>query len=269
MSPAADGVPDYQFLLARANVFRQQHQNAQALTSFAQASNAGGEDQAAEEGMLQAGADEGLRITPNVSLLSDFSVQPIFEDTTVYVLDSKLDSLFPVPSSDTALLPQPRSSLETQGTAAFHLHLGQVPTGSGFFQVRNARGQISVPSISSIVNRNTTDYTFNFGLNPTLHLGNNVLTFNSGIQGTVRRDSSVSGSNEPESLSRLHLSVHKLFLQCSLSQWIVAFRSRSIHREQPPLAANDGRSSTFVSKGPWGKTALVTGWGPTINCSNP
>ena len=130
-----------------------------------------------------------MRINPKLSLLSDFSVNPIFEDTTVYVLDSKLDGDDPIPISDTSLLPPPRSSLQTQGTVAFHLHLNHLPTASGFFQVRNARGQISVPSTSSIVNRNTTDYSFNIGLNPTIHLGTNVVTFDSGIQGTIRRDS--------------------------------------------------------------------------------
>ena len=36
----ANSAPDYQYLLAQANVFRQEHHNTQALTSFAQASNA-------------------------------------------------------------------------------------------------------------------------------------------------------------------------------------------------------------------------------------
>jgi hypothetical protein len=176
VSAVADDAPNYQYLLAQANVLRQQHHDAQALTSFAQASNAEGDDQVAEEALLQAGANEGLRVTPIVSVLSDFSVSPIFEDSTVYVLDSKLDAAFPVPSSDTALLPPPRSSIETQSTNAFHLHLGNLPTASGFFQVRNAQGQISVPSTNSIVNRNTTDYIFNAGLNPTVNFGNNILT---------------------------------------------------------------------------------------------
>ena len=97
MKAAANSAPDYQYLLAQANVYRQEHNNTQALTSFAQASNAEGDDQTAQEGLLQAGADEGLRITPKVSMLSDFSVGPEFEDSTVYVLDAKLDAPFPVP----------------------------------------------------------------------------------------------------------------------------------------------------------------------------
>jgi tetratricopeptide (TPR) repeat protein len=130
-----DDEPDYQYLLAEANVYRQQHQSTQALTAFAQASDAAGEDQTAEQNLLQAGADEGLRVNRRFSVLSDVSVDPIFEDTTVYVLDSKLDAVFPVPPTDTSLLPPPRSSVETQWTSAFHLHLNYLPTASGFFEV--------------------------------------------------------------------------------------------------------------------------------------
>ncbi len=268
MPPAADDAPDYPYLLAKANVFRQEHENAQALTSFAQASNAGGEDPAAEEGMLQAGADEGLRVTRDMSLLGDFSVQPIYEDTTVYVLDSQLDSTFPVPSSQTALLPLPRSSIQTEETAAYHLHLGQVPTGSGFFQVRNARGQISVPSINSIVNRDTTDYTINFGLNPTFHLGNNVLTFNSGIQGTIRRDS-LTPVQLNQNLFRVftYLSTSSFFNAVSVSGFI--FRETGPFTESNLNSRQITASLDFRVGAPWRKTALVTGWGANDQLFKP
>ena len=257
---SAGNAPDYQYLLAKANVYRQKHENAQALTAFAQATNAQGTDQSAQQGMLEAGADEGLRIKPTVSMLSDFSIVPIFEDTTVYVLDSKLDATFAVPSTDTALLPPPRSSLETQWTDAFHLHLGRWPTPSGFFQVRNARGLISVPSTNSIVNRNTTDYTLNFGLNPTVHLGNNILTFNSGVQGTIRRDS-VSPVEMNQNLFRVftYLTTSSFFNAVSVSGYVI--------REAGPFTESGVSSKSlsgavdFRVGAPWGKTALVTGWG--------
>ena len=57
--------------------------------------------------------------------------------------------------------------------------------------MRNARGEISLPSANEIVNRDTTDYSFNFALNPTFHLGDNVFNFNTGIQETIRRDSPI------------------------------------------------------------------------------
>lgn len=257
---SSDDAPNYQYLLAQANLFRQQHHDAQALTSFAQASTAAGEDQKAEQDLLQAGADEGLRITPALSLLSDFSVEPIFEDSTVYILDSKLDATFPVSSSDIALLPPPRSSLSTQLTNAFHLHLGHLPTTSGFFQVRDTRGQISVPGTNSIVSRATTDYSLNVGLNPTINVGNNVLTFNSGVQATVRRDSK-SPVEMNQNLIRVftYVSTSSFFNAVSVSGYI-------IHESGPFTESNlHSRALTgaidFRVGAPWGKTTMVVGWG--------
>jgi len=257
---SANSEPNYQYWLAEGNVLRQEHQNPQALTAFAQATYVSGDDQTAELALLQAGANEGWRVTPKVSLLSDFSIQPIFEDTTVYVLDSKLDASFPVPSSDTSLLPPPRSSIETQWTAAYHLHLGNLPAPSGFFQIRNAQGTISVPSTNSVVNRNTTDYIFNFGLNPTVHLGTNVLTFNSGIQGTIRRDS--------ESPVQMNQNLFRAFTYVSTSSFFnVLSASGYVILESGPFTESNQHSQSvtgavdFRVGAPWGKTALVTGWG--------
>ncbi len=259
---AANSAPDYQYLLAQANVFRQEHQNTQALTSFAQATSASGEDPAAEQSLLQAGADEGLRITPSVSTLSDFSMEPVFEDTTVYVLDAKLDA----PGSP--LLPPPRSSLQTQWTGAFHLHVGHLPTPSGFFQLRNQRGMISVPATNSIVNRNTTDYTINLGLNPTVNLGPNVFTFNGGFQSTIRRDS--------ESPVQMNQNLYRLFLYMNTSSFLNAVSASGyIIREAGPFTESNLNSRTWTAAldfrvgAPWGKTALVTGWGATDQFFTP
>jgi hypothetical protein len=268
VSSVSDSAPKYQYLLAEAVVLRQEHHDPQALTSFAQASNAEGEDQIAEQALLQVGADEGLRVTPMVSLLSNFSLEPIFEDSTVYVLDSKLDAAFPVPSSDIALLPPPRSSLETQWTNAYHLHLGHLPTTSGFFQVRNAQGAISVPDTNSIVSRNTTDYTLNVGSNPTVNIGNNVLTFNSGIQGTIRRDSK-SPAAMNQNLFRIftYMSTSAFFNAVSVSGYVIResgqFTESSLH-SLATMAAIDFRVGA-----PWGKTSLVTGWGATDQQFSP
>jgi tetratricopeptide (TPR) repeat protein len=268
ISSEADSEPDYQYLLAEANVFRQEHQGAQALTAFAQASEAAGEDQTAEQSLLEAGADEGYRVNSKLSLLTNFSVQPIFEDTTVYVLDSKLDGLTPVPPSDPALLPTPRSSIATQWTTAYHLHLRYLPTASGAFQIRNARGLISVPSENSIVDRDTTDYTFNFGLNPTVHLGTNVLTFDSGIQATIRRD-----SKSPVALNQ---NLFRVFTYVSTSSFFnVVSASGFVLREAGPFTESNLHSRTLAGAvdfrvgEPWGKTALVTGWGASDQLFTP
>jgi hypothetical protein len=260
VSAVADGTPDYQYLLAEANVLRQQHHDTQALTSFAQASNAEGEDQTGEQALLQAGANEGLRIKPQVSLLSDLSVEPIFEDSTVYVMDSKLDASFPVPSSDTSLLPPPRSSLETQSTNAYHLHFGHIPTVSGFVQVRNARGQISVPSTNSIVNRDTTDTAFNVGLNPTISLGVNVLQFDGGIQATVRRDSqSPVAMNQNLIREFAYMSTSSFFNVISASGYVI--RESGSFTESNLHSLGTAAAIDFRVGAPWGNTALITGWG--------
>ncbi len=255
-----DSAFDYEYLLAEANMYRQQHNGAQALTSFAQASDASGDDQAAQRDLLQAGADEGLRVSHVLSLLQDISVSPIFEDTTVYVLDAKLDASFPVSSTNPSLLPPPRSSIESQETSAFHLHFNRLPTTSGFLQVRNTQGQISVPATNSVVNRNTTDYILNLGLNPTINIGHNVLSFDSGIQGTIRRDSeSPVAMNQNLFRAFTYLSTSTFFNAVSVKGyaiWETGPYTESNQHSRTLAAAIDFRVGT-----PWGKTALVTGWG--------
>lgn len=268
VNTTTEGAPDYQFLLAQANVFRQEHQSAQALTAFAQASNAEGEDQAADQGLLQTGGEEGWRITPKVSMLSDLTLSPIFEDTTVYVLDSKLDAATPIGPGETGLLPPPRSSLQTQWTDAFHLHFNHAPTASGFFQLRNAHGQISVPATNSIVNRNTTDYTLNFGVDPTFRLGTNVITLNSGIQTTIRRDSQ-SPVEMNQNLFRVYTYVNtgSFFNALSVSGYVV--------HEAGPFTESNLSSRLFTAAvdfrvgSPWGKTAMLTGWGESKQTFSP
>lgn len=260
VSNEADSADDYQYLLAQANVFNQQHRGAQALTAFAEATNAAGEDEGAQEGLLAAGANEGYRINPKLSVLSDFSVQPIYEDTTVYVLDSKLDANFAVPPSDTSLLPPPRSSVQTQWTGAFHLHLGNLPTPAGFIQYRNTQGQISVPATNSIVNRNTNDLIGNIGLNPTVRVGDNIVTFNAGIQATMRRDT--------QSPVQLNQNLLREFAYMSTSAFFdaVSVSGYVIHEAGPFTEINEHSSALtgtldFRVGEPWGRTALVTGWG--------
>ena len=256
----ADSAPDLQLLLAQANLYQQEHRNAQALTSFAQASEAEGDDESATTSLLEAGANEGLRVTPKLSVLSDIIVEPYFEDSTVYVLDSKLDSLTSVPSSDPSLLPPPRSSLQTQFTNAFHLHFGRLPDPGGFFQLRNMRGEISVPATNSIVSRDTTDYTFNLGLNPTVNIGSNLMTFSGGVQETIRRDSL--------SPMQLNQNLFRLFVYMNTSSFFNAVSATGyLIRESGPFTEIDEQSRSLTGAinfrvgRPWGKTALVTGWG--------
>ncbi len=249
----------YDYLLAKANVYRQQRNATQALTAFAQAADAAGEDDAAQREMLEVGGTEGLRIKPKVSFQSNFSITPIFEDTTIYALDAKL-GVTSTGSGNPSLLPLPRSSLETQWTGAYRLHLNNLPDATGFFQVRNSRGEISLPSVNQIVNRDTTDYSFNFGLNPTFHLGDNVFTFNTGVQETMRRD-----SQDPLDMNQ---NLFRQFVYMSTSSFfnLVAVNGFAI-REAGPFTERDLRSRdlggqlNFRIGRPWGRTALLTGYG--------
>ena len=245
----------YPYFLARANELRQLRQNAQALTAFAQAADAAGEDQAADTEMLRASADEGLRINHTLSFLSDYSLSPIFEDTTVYALDAQLAAATP------GTLPPPRSSIQSQWTEAFHLHVAGMPDAGGFFQVRNARGVISLPSANVIVNRDTWDYSFNFAVNPSFRLGDNVFNFSGGIQQTTRRDNA-----DPYEMNQ-NLFRQFLYLQTSSFFDWVSVSGYAIHEagpftEQGPQHSRDLAGALDFRVGrPWAKTAFVTGWG--------
>src|SRR5262249_42465735 len=112
---ADDTDASYPYLLAKGNLYRQEHRRIQAQTAFAMAASASGQGDTANDQLLRTGADEGMRINNRLSLLSNFSVAPIFEDTTVYALDNQLQVTLP---GHEGLLAPPRSSLETQWTGA-------------------------------------------------------------------------------------------------------------------------------------------------------
>ncbi len=262
-----DNSANYQYLLAQANLYRQEHHSTQALTAFAQAASAAGEDETAERELLRAAGDEGLRLNDRVSVLSEFSVEPIFEDTTVYPLDAKLDVTNPVQGKQD-LLPLPRSSTQTEWTGAYHLHFAGLPGAGGFFQVRNARGEISLPSADTIVDRNTTDYSFNFGLNPSVHLGQNVITFSAGVQETIRRDSS-----DPFDLNQnlfrqfVYVATSSFFNAISVSGY--GIRESGPFTESGQHGTDLAGALNFRVGRPWGKTALLTGWGARDEKFNP
>lgn len=260
----ADGSrSDYAYLLAEANLYQQEHRSANALSAFAQAASASGEDQTADQSLLQAGASEGYRLDPFISILSNLIIQPIYDDSTVYVLDAKTFGNPPAYTAagvNTSLLPPPRSSLDTEWTTAYHLHVGNgaLPLG-GFFQLRDARGTISIPA-TGIVNRNTIDTSFNFGAAPTFHLGNNALTFNGGVQETIRRDT-LSPRQMDQNITRIFA-----FISTSSFMNAVSVSGYFIHDFGPftnlPLNESTVSGSVDFRVGaPWSKTALLTGWG--------
>jgi hypothetical protein len=146
--------------------------------------------------------------------------------------------------------------------------VGNFPTISGFVQLRNAQGQISVPATNSIVSRNTTDYALNTGVNPVLHLGNNVLVFNAGVQATLRRDSL--------SPIQMNQNLFRTFAYVSSSSFFnaISFSGYFIH-ETGPFTESNLRSRAITGAldfrvgAPWGTTALITGWGMNDQLFSP
>ena len=119
---------------------------------------------------------------------------------------------------------------------------------------------ISVPSTNSIVNRDTTDYGFNFGLNPTLYIGDNSLTLNAGIQETIRRDA-LQPVQMNQNLFRqfAYVASSSFFHAISFTGYVIhetgPFTESNLHSRELSGALN------FRVGAPWGKTALITGWG--------
>jgi tetratricopeptide (TPR) repeat protein len=262
VSQADEAKSDYAFLLAQANVYQQEHRGTAALSAFARAASAAGEDQTAEQDLMQVGANEGYRFNKHISVLSNILQQPIYEDSTVYVLDAETFGN-PPPLVGGAVIPQKlpltRYSIETEWTDAFHLHLNRWPTTGGFFQLRNARGVISVPAIG-IVKRDTYDYNFNYGVAPNVRLGPTMITFNGGFQGTIRRDS-LSPRAMNQNLGRLfaYMSTGSFFDALSVNAYVLhdfgSFTDLPLHESTLSGAVD------FRVGAPWSKTALVTGWG--------
>jgi len=253
---------DYEFLLAQANLYQQQHRDEQAISAFAQAASQAGQDQTAEQQLLLMGANEGYGLGSHVGVLSNLMQQPIYEDSTVYVLDAKTFGNPPAisgPLTRSSELPPMRYSIETDWTNAYHLHFGPVPTAGGFFQIRNTRGVVSVPAIG-VVKRHTTDYNFNFGVNPTIPIGHGVLNLNSGWQGTVRRDS-VSPRDMDQNIGRFYtyLSTSSFFDAVSVNAWVI--RDFGGFTQLPLYERTLAGAIDFRVGSPWGRTALITGWG--------
>ncbi len=124
---------------------------------------------------------------------------------------------------------------------------------------RNARGTFSFPSELFVLNENTYDTIFNGGVNPVVHFGNNTITFNPGLQFTIRRDTR-SPTDLNQNLFRQYLYVNT----SSFGNW-VSF-SGSMIREEGPFTEQDLHSRDaagaveFKVGRPWAKTALITGY---------
>ncbi|HKD83460.1 MAG TPA: tetratricopeptide repeat protein [Terriglobales bacterium] len=247
---------NFDYLLAQGEVYRQRHQTWNALLTLSQADQLGGNEIAALEGM-QVASQEGLRVTDHLSVLTNFTTGGLYDDSTIYMLDAQIFGI-----TNNAELPPPRSEQETLWTTAYRYHFdNNFPMLTGFFQIRNANGEESLPQEALIINRNTFDYNFNSALNPVVHIGNAWMAFNTGLQFTLRRDSSAP-QYENQNLFRQFMYVNS----SSFFNWL-SFNGSFYHEAGPftatpyKLDSNDvGATLQFTVGRPWGKTAFITGY---------
>ncbi len=130
-------------------VYQQRHENVNALEVLSRANALSSGTENSERVMQQVAGDEGYRINDHLSLLGNFTMGGLYDDSTIYMLDQQIFGL----SSNSPLLPPPRSELQSLATLAYRLHLGNFPLVSGFFQVRNANGPYSLPQEALIIQR--------------------------------------------------------------------------------------------------------------------
>jgi tetratricopeptide (TPR) repeat protein len=245
---------NYEYLIAMGNVYRQEHDTMQALAAFARANQLVQGNPSTEKTELRLAEQEGRQVMEILSVHPQVSLSPVFEDENIYTTDARLRGI-----TDPALLPTPRSSFESIAEARYRLHLHGWPVLSGLVGERNARGRVSFPSDLLIQDRNTYDTIFNIGVNPVLHLGQNTITFNPGLQFTVRRDTAA-----PRAMNQ---NLFRQFLYLYTSSFMNWFSiSGSAMREAGPFIERDLHSRDaaarleFAVGRPWGKTSFITGY---------
>jgi tetratricopeptide (TPR) repeat protein len=245
---------NYDYLIAMGNVYRQEQDTLQALAAFARANQLVQGNVYAERTELRLAEQEGRQVTENVSVHPELSFSPIFEDINIYTTDAKLRGI-----TDPALLPPPRSSFESLADARYHIHLRGWPVINGLVEERNARGQISFPSELLIENRDTYDTIVNGGVSPVWHVGSSNITFNPGLQFTIRRDT-IAPLDMNQNLFRQFLYVYT----SPFFNWL-SFSGNAIREAGPfterNLHSRDASTRLEFTVGrPWGKTALITGY---------
>jgi tetratricopeptide (TPR) repeat protein len=252
----ADFQDDYDFMMAEANLYRQRQDPVHSLAAFAQASTAAGqEDQGIAETSQYTEADQaGKQISDRLSFVPEALFSPALEDINVYTLDAKILHV-----TNPAQLPPPRHSYESLAESHYRVQLGNLPLISGFVGQSLTTGRLLYPSVGVIQDRNTYDTIVNGGINPILHLGANTITFNGGLQFTLRRDT-ISPVFMSQNLFRqfLYLYTSPFF------NWVTV--TGSAQRETGPFIDQDLHSRDlfanieFTVGRPWGRTSLITGY---------
>ena len=256
LGPATDFSDDYDYMMASANLSRQRQDPLHALSAFAQASTVAGEDDhgAAQIAQYAAADEQGRQINEKVSIVPEVSFAPALEDINVYTLDAKILGV-----TNPALLPPPRHSFQSIAQSRYRVRVGNLPVISGFVGESMTAGRLLFPSVGVVQDRNTYDTILNGGITPVLHVGDNVISFNGGLQFTVRRDT-ISPVFMSQNLFRqfLYLSTSSFF------NWVSV--NGSAVREAGPFTDQDQHSRDlaanieFTVGRPWGSTSLITGY---------
>ena len=256
LGPTSDFRDDYDYMMAAANLSRQRQDPLHALSAFAQASTvAGQQDQGVAESSQYAAADqEGRQINDKVSFVPDASFAPALEDINVYTLDAKLLRV-----TNPALLPPPRHSFQSLAESHYRINLRSFPAITGFVGQAMTAGRLLFPSVGVVQNRNTYDTIVNGGISPILHLGSNTITFNGGLQFTIRRDT-ISPVFMSQNLFRqfLYISTSSFFNWISVTG--SAVREAGPFTDQSLRSRDASANIEFTVGRPWGSTALISGY---------
>ncbi|HEX4426835.1 MAG TPA: tetratricopeptide repeat protein [Terriglobales bacterium] len=251
-----DSRDDYDYMMASANLYRQRQDTVHALSTFAQASTVAGPEnqditQFAQQELV---SEEGRQLNPNISISPQASFAPSLEDINVYTLDAKILGV-----TNPALLPPPRHSFQSLAESNYRIHIGNLPIISGVAGESMTTGRLLFPSVNVIQDRNTYDTFFNGGITPVLHLGTNTVTFNGGLQFTVRRDT-ISPTFMNQDLFRqfLYISTSSFFNWISLNASVI--REAGPFTDQNLHSRDAAGSLEFTVGRPWGRTSLLAGY---------
>jgi tetratricopeptide (TPR) repeat protein len=256
LGPADSYRDDYEYMMASANIYRQQQDSIRALSAFAQANSVAGQQSGdtAETAENELATEEGRQINQRVSFAPEATFQPALEDINVYTLDARLLNV-----TNPTLLPPPRHSFQSLAQSHYRIHLGNLPVISGFVGESATVGRLLFPSVNVVQDRNTYDTFFNGGISPILRLGSNSITFNGGLQYTIRRDT-ISPVFMNQNLFRQFLYVSSSSFFNWLSFHGTAVREAGPFTEQNLHSRDAMASLEFIVGRPWGNTSLVTGY---------
>jgi tetratricopeptide (TPR) repeat protein len=256
LGPATEFRNDYEYQMAAANVYRQRQDPVHALTSFAQASSVAGQNNAltAETAQFEAADEVGRPITDKISVVPDALFTPALEDLNVYALDARILNV-----TNPALLPPPRHSYESLVESHYRLNIPGLPAITGFAGESLTVGRFLFPSINIVEDRNTYDTFFNGGINPVLRFGSNSISFDGGLQYTIRRDK-VSPQFMSQNLFRqfLYLSTNSFFNWVSVHG--SAVREAGPFTDQNLHSRDAFANLEFTVGRPWGSTSLIAGY---------